>query len=580
MSGGTKEPQSPQPPWSRRNFVQISAGTTLSGCSRSSPLKSGAIEIREVGQRIAHVHKVRKAYDPAGGPSLRRRCQVAIVGAGAAGLCVAWALEKRGIRDVVLVELESEIGGTARGGQNAHSRYPLGAHYLPAPSAAFPALRQLLRDISWVTGTDRHGNDQYRPNIICAYPQERHFYRGFWYEGLYPASGQNQKEADQLRAFVDHLEELSARRDAQGRPFFRIPGHKSHPSLQKLDHISAHDYLMQRGWNSWRLHWFVDYACRDDYGLRSTECSAFAAMHHFLGRGYKNYEDSRLLTAAEGNARLLADLAAFLGLTQASVQATTQGPGQAPTQAPARTFDPQQRLWLNSMVRGLDAQRGELQLEITPEALSPRSKDPQSAKRALLQADLIFWAAPRFVLSKLLRDDRTKNPAMSPWVVCSLDLRRLPAGPGAPLAWDNVAIQGDHLGYVVAAHGQGREIQNTQGTITLYQPILSKDEELRESRAWLASRTVAELAQQSIAHLEGMHPKIGAQIRRVDVARWGHAMVRPTPGRLFSPSAHAPRQAVGKIIPCGTDLAGLPIFEEAFYGAIDAVDAAFGRGTI
>ena len=43
-------------------------------------------------------------------------------------------------------------------------------------------------------------------------------------------------------------------------------------------------YLDRLGLSSWRLRWYVDYACRDDFGLRASECSAWAGMHYFAAR--------------------------------------------------------------------------------------------------------------------------------------------------------------------------------------------------------------------------------------------------------------------------------------------------------
>src|SRR5438477_8064806 len=43
--------------------------------------------------------------------------KVAIIGGGVAGLTAAWKFKKENFNDFVLLELEKEIGGTARSGQ-------------------------------------------------------------------------------------------------------------------------------------------------------------------------------------------------------------------------------------------------------------------------------------------------------------------------------------------------------------------------------------------------------------------------------------------------------------------------------
>ena len=44
---------------------------------------------------------------------------IVIVGGGIAGLSAAWRLDKRGFRDFVLLEMEREVGGNSRSGNDA-----------------------------------------------------------------------------------------------------------------------------------------------------------------------------------------------------------------------------------------------------------------------------------------------------------------------------------------------------------------------------------------------------------------------------------------------------------------------------
>src|SRR5688572_11264698 len=69
------------------------------------------------------------AASPVVPPERRRRARVAIVGAGAAGLAAAWSLRRAGIQDVVVLELDRAIGGTARGDDTTLPA-PWGAHYI------------------------------------------------------------------------------------------------------------------------------------------------------------------------------------------------------------------------------------------------------------------------------------------------------------------------------------------------------------------------------------------------------------------------------------------------------------------
>ena len=108
----------------------------------------------------------------------RVRVPVVIVGGGIAGLSAAWQLDRRGFRDFVLLELERETGGNARGGENAVSRYPWAAHYVPVPGPRATLARELFRELGVLTDA---GWDE---RTLCFAPQERLFVQGEWQSGL------------------------------------------------------------------------------------------------------------------------------------------------------------------------------------------------------------------------------------------------------------------------------------------------------------------------------------------------------------------------------------------------------------
>ena len=45
-----------------------------------------------------------------------------------------------------------------------------------------------------------------------------------------------------------------------------------------LDRVSIAGWLDERGLNSPRLRWWIDYACRDDYGMTLEQTSAWAGL--------------------------------------------------------------------------------------------------------------------------------------------------------------------------------------------------------------------------------------------------------------------------------------------------------------
>ncbi len=59
----------------------------------------------------------------------------------------------------------------------------------------------------------------------------------------------------------------------------------------------------------------------------------------------------------------------------------------------------------------------------------------------------------------------------------------------------------------------------------------------------------------------------------MDVYLWGHAMVRPRPGFLWSEALREAARPIGRVHFAHTDLSGLALFEEAQYFGLRAAEA-------
>lgn len=506
---------------------------------------------RFVGQSPERGHLLRSAALLDEALDGEQRVGVAIVGGGVSGFAAAWRLRKAGIEDVVVFELEDDIGGTARTGRLPRSVHPMGAHYLPTPPRECGALLELLEDLGLLVGRRYDGEPEYRTTAICPAPLERHFLGDGWFPGLYPADGETIAEADQHARFWARLEALDGRRDGAGRLLFRLPVRQSSRRLADLDRLTMADWLREEGFDSWRLHWFVDYACRDDYGCSAEQTSAYAGLHHFLGRGLAQNREGQLLTFAGGNGELVAAMA---------------------------------------RAARVDTRTKHVAYAVDPDAGRLRVHDVATGRSLAVIADAILWAAPRYLLPHVLPRGRDPvAPALTsgtlsyaPWLVANLELDEPPGGLGAPLCWDNVPVIEDpaqrNLGYVVATHNEDRDRVQTPGSvITYYEPLVPADstpKALAEQRARLLAGTADEWGEHVLRSLERMHPAIRKHRRATHLHRWGHAMIRPTPGLLFGPELEAARAPIGRLRPCATDTGGLPLFEEAFYAAIEAADWA------
>ncbi|EXI67769.1 MAG: hypothetical protein AW08_01710 [Candidatus Accumulibacter adjunctus] len=536
----------------RRDFLAsiVAAGAaSLAACRSPTPsLPPGEL----LGTSLDIGHRLREQALPAAGET--RKVPVLIVGAGVGGLAAGWKLAQAGFADFLLVDLESEAGGNSRAGRNAVSAYPWGAHYLPLPTRESTAVRELLAELGVLRGDVRAARPAYDERHLCATPQERLYLDGRWQEGLLPLTGVGAGERRQYRRFTDTIAAFAQRRDAAGRPAFALPMALSSrdPDLLRLDRVSMRDWLLAQGFDSPQLHWYVNHACRDDYGTASAAVSAWAGIHYFASRSgeAENAASDTVLTAPEGNA----------WLTSGMLRSIEARVGQ--------------RLLTGALafrVAGGESGSGPLAVDLWL---------PGEQRTLRVLAEQLIWAAPLFLVPWVFSGharlkDAARRYSYAPWLIANLTLSQLPEErSGAPLAWDNVLHRGRSLGYVVATHQQMRLWQGAT-VLTWYR---SFDELAPEAARAALRETPREVwAEQILAELEQPHPDIRRISSRIDVFRNAHAMVRPLPG-LISSDARALFAADGERLRFAhADVSGLSLFEEAQYRGILAAERTLRR---
>ncbi len=399
------------------------------------PTQPPPIPGRIVGANAAHGHRLRQGSFPP--VTKTHRTKVVIVGGGIAGLSAAWALQRAGVKDYILLELEETVGGNSASGSNAVSAYPWGAHYVPLLTAEAKAAQALFEELGIITGW-QNGLPVYNEYHLCADPQDRLYHAGRWQEGLVPQLGLTAADRAQYEAFFTAMEQFRRRRGTEDKRAFAIPLAYSarDADLLALDRKSMADYLTQQGWDSPALRWYVDYCCRDDYGAPADAVSAWAGIHYFAARdGHAaNSTAQAVVTWPEGNGWIVNQLRARLT-------------GTVLTQRLAYALDLDKT---NVTVRCLTS-------EETSEAYT---------------ASAVILAIPHFVATRL--QPSVPAPAVphhySPWLVANLTLDTLPQGRGEPLAWDNVVYRSQLLGYVVATHQDLGRVQK-QTVLTYYWPL-------------------------------------------------------------------------------------------------------------
>ena len=215
-----------------------------------------------------------------------KTAKVAIVGGGIAGLSAAWKLSKLGTNDFVLLELEKDVGGTSMSGTGEPVNYPWGAHYLPVPFQENTDLIELLDEMQLTEGRATNGDVVVKEQYLCREPEERVFYKGRWYEGLYLHAGESEEDKRQFAEFQKQIDHWVDWRDAAGKRAFVVPSANCSRDAEvtALDKISFGEWLRQNSLTSERLVWYCDYACRDDYGLKLEQTSAWAGLFYFCSR--------------------------------------------------------------------------------------------------------------------------------------------------------------------------------------------------------------------------------------------------------------------------------------------------------
>ena len=492
----------------RRQFLGLSSAA-LVGLSRKSERPITGSFVNDSFQ-AGHLLRDGASF-PA--PKREEKVAVVIVGGGIAGLSAAWRLRKRGFTDFVLLEMNESAGGNARWGENEITAYPWAAHYVPVPGLKAIYVRELFEDLGVLQ------NGQWNERYLCFSPQERLFLYGRWQEGIEPAIGLKPKDREQFQ----RLENLFTKYKSSGE--FTIPLELGRSNrLADLDRISFSEWLRQQNIDSPLVNWYMNYACRDDYGALAKDTSAWAGIHYFSSR---EAEEKGPLTWPEGNGWITRRLLERVGenvRTSQMVHRITPGP------------------------RGVNVEAGDTQF----------------------QSEFVIFAAPTFLAPYLVENlAPMRDFAYSPWLTANLTLDRLPDARGAEPTWDTVFLDSPTLGYVDATH-QSIRSHIDKSVWTFYWALAEGDP--AQNRRFLLEKDWAYWKEAILHDLERVHHDVRKCVSRIDIMRMGHAMVRPVPGSIFSAERQRLTKRQGRILFANSDVSGISIFEEAQYHGVKSAE--------
>ena len=533
---------------SRRTFLKsISAGIILAGIPsflHSCKEKAITFAIRLSGTNHILGHRLRSKDFP----KISRTIEIPylIIGGGISGLSAGRQFKKKGIEDFLILELEKNAGGNSRNGENKHSKYPLGAHYLPLPNIHDKELIQFL-DESKIITSFKENFPVFDEEQLTFMPQERLFIKNTWQESLVPKYGISKASEEDFSRFFELMTDFRNKKGSDDKYIFDIPISNSSQdgSFNFLDKMTMKEWLLKQKFSSEELFEYVNYCCRDDFGLGIEFVSSWAGIHYFASRKHNSTKDKteNVLTWPEGNSRLATHL---------------------------KTFS-EDKILTNHLV---------YETKIIGNKVSVKVFDDAKRESFEIISNKVIFATPQFINGYLLpeRKQIATNFHYAPWLLATLTVDDLNDNYSFPLCWDNVIYGAKGLGYIFNQHQNLGQVQEKK-VITYYYSFSSSD--LKKSRKELLSKPESYWKELIINDLKIAHPDIEYLIQEIDIQRIGHGMISPVPGFITgNERKQASKSIKNKIYFAHSDLAGISIFEEAFHQGINAVNQLLDETTL
>ncbi len=529
-------------PINRRKFLKVLLGGGILAGSLGYLLKKSHYKFKGklLSPHVALGHKLR---DGANFPKPTKESEVRalIVGGGIAGLSAAWWFKRNGFDNFKILELEPEVGGNSRSGQNQYGKYPWGAHYIPLPGPEALYVTELFKDLKVIKGYNGEGLPIYDELFLCHEPSEKLFKDGCWQDGLVPQKGLQSKDKEEIERFFQFIKSFKEAKGFDRKWAFTVPlaFSSEDEKFRQLDKLSFKAWLTQNGFKTRPLLWYLNYCCRDDYGGTLDTVSAWAGIHYFAGRKGKaaNANPQTVLTWPEGNGWIVNQLREQI----------------------------HEHISVNSLAFKIQNQ--------TEQGVEVCVYNHQTEEVELIRAKKLIYAAPRYTAKYILPGYNfpgIESLDYSPWLVANLSLSKLPEDQ----AWDNVSYYSPSLGYVVSNHQDIKVYSDGAKVITYYLPLSKGSSAHERHTAYL--KQYGDWTKLIVDDLEQMLPSVSQNILNLDVWLWGHGMIKPTVGYLWGETRQQMLKNVGNIYFAHSDMSGISIFEEAQYQGVEAAKKVLG----
>ncbi len=481
-----------------------------------------------------------------------------IVGGGCSGLAAGWRLYQAGLKDFLVIEKNSQLGGTSQSGYGNNTDFSWGAHYIETPPAEANFLYPLYEDLNIITGYDSNQRPIINQDFVVRDPEVQ-LYMGkqladakSWIPHRYPYLLADDHDLASFEKFNRLMYQLNHTLGEDGKKPFTLPIQASSTDsiFRQLDQITMKAYLRDQGFQSELLDWYIDMQCRDNFGTCYHEISAWAALDYFatnfiqFGKKDPNIRPIEVISWPEGNQYLVK------GMSRNFIKANIKK---------------------NALV--VDVRNEKNSVLVTYYNILEE-------KFYTHRSQSVIFALAKFLLPKIVQENAKKTEKYlkkfeyAPWLVANLHVKQPPAGK--PISWDNIyyreltSKENWSLGYILPNY-QNRQLceqDMSPGVITVYVPLLQDG--ITKERDELWKYTWKYWAQRIVDDLRFMHPNINDLIERMDINQMGHAMIRPIPNYIWGEARQKLKEPIGRIFMAHCDVSGLPIFEQAAYIGFEA----------